>query len=104
MQFGAFLVGWRYSTSESIFSIQVFYRTTPHPILLCLQDPETQQELFDFAKRGCEAFESYKQLCDEYVDQYGPIMIGIAVSYLQPEQFCTRLGYCSPEQTLPAVA
>lgn len=64
-----------------------------------LVDPETQKEIFDFAKQGCEAFDDYKDMCVEYVDQYGPLVIGMAISYLQPEPFCARLGYCPATPT-----
>ena len=59
-----------------------------------MQDPENQKELLDFAKRACDSFEDYKDQCLEYVDMYGPMVIGIAISYLQPQPLCTRLGYC----------
>lgn len=63
-----------------------------------LQDPDNQKELIDFAKNSCEAFDQYKEQCREYVELYGPMLIGIAVSYLQPGPLCNRLGYCpSPD-------
>lgn len=62
--------------------------------MVVVQDPENQKELLDFAKRACDSFEEYKEQCVEYVDMYGPMIIGIAISYLQPQPLCTRLGYC----------
>lgn len=67
--------------------------------LVSLQDPNTQQEIMDFAKQGCDSFEDYKAQCIEYIDMYGPMVFGIAISYLQPVPFCTRLGYCTPTAT-----
>lgn len=64
-----------------------------------LMDPNTQQEIMDFAKQGCDTFEDYKPQCIEYIDMYGPMVFGIAISYLQPVPFCTRLGYCTPTAT-----
>jgi len=58
------------------------------------QDPDTQKEVFDYVKQGCETFDSYKEQCVEYVDQYGPLVFGMVLTYLQPEPFCTQMGYC----------
>ena len=50
----------------------------------------------DYAKQGCDTFQDYKATCIEYIDMYGPMIFGIAISYLEPISFCTRLGYCTP--------
>ena len=52
--------------------------------------------ILSYAKSGCEAFESYKDQCEEYIDEYGPMLFAVLISYLQPEPFCSQMGYCPP--------
>jgi saposin len=59
-----------------------------------IMNPDTQAQIKDFVKSGCDAFEDYKDTCVEYVETYAPMIFGMAVSYLQPGPFCARLGYC----------
>lgn len=59
-----------------------------------LQNPDIQKEVLDFAKQSCDSFDDYKDQCVEYIDMYGPMAFGMMITYLQPLQFCTRIGYC----------
>jgi saposin len=59
-----------------------------------LQDPELQQQALAYAKDACDSFQDYKAQCQEYVDQYGPLIFSMGAAYLQPDPVCTRLGYC----------
>ncbi|GAB4819732.1 hypothetical protein N2152v2_006778 [Parachlorella kessleri] len=61
-----------------------------------IQDPQTQREILAYAKQGCEVFQDYKQQCETYVELYGPLILSMALQYLQPQQLCTRMGYCKP--------
>jgi saposin len=59
-----------------------------------LTNPETQQEVMEYAKQACSVMEEYKEQCEQYVQLYGPLVFTMAVSYLQPGPLCERLGYC----------
>jgi len=60
-----------------------------------LTNPETQQEVMEYAKQACSVMEEYKEQCEQYVQLYGPLVFTMAVSYLQPGPLCERLGYCN---------
>jgi len=59
-----------------------------------LQNPDNQKAVLDYAKQSCDSFDDYKDQCMEYIDMYGPMMFTLMVTYLEPQQFCTRIGYC----------
>jgi saposin len=71
------------------------------PPFSCTQDPTTQRQILDYAKQGCEVFQDFKQQCETYVDVYGPLVLNMALQYLQPMPLCTRMGYC---QAVPHAA
>lgn len=63
-------------------------------IAAIIQNPENQQQVFDLMKQGCSVLGSFEQMCDDIVDEYGPMLMATIVAYMQPEQVCTDLGYC----------
>lgn len=64
-----------------------------------VQNPQNQQEVFDFLKQGCTVLQTFEQTCDEFVDEFGPILIVSILSVLVPEELCTEMGYCESVQT-----
>lgn len=62
-----------------------------------LQDPKTQIELIEYAREGCSLLQDYKEQCVQYVQMYGVMLINLAINYLQPDQVCTTLGYCTAQ-------
>jgi hypothetical protein len=48
----------------------------------------------DYAKTMCAAFDDYRPQCEAAVEDYGQVAFDMAIAYLQPDQVCTRLGYC----------
>jgi len=61
---------------------------------MLLQNPDNQKQMKEYVKQGCKAFESFKDDCKEFVEDYFPMAVGIVLSYLQPELLCAQLGYC----------
>ncbi|PSC71700.1 proactivator polypeptide-like [Micractinium conductrix] len=59
-----------------------------------LSDPKTQAEVLDYAKEGCAMFQDFKDQCEAYVTLYGPLVLNMAISYLQPDSLCSTMGYC----------
>jgi hypothetical protein len=49
-------------------------------------NPELQQQMVDYAKQACSVFPSFQASCEADVDQYAPMVFGMALAYLQPEQ------------------
>lgn len=49
-------------------------------------NPELQAEVVDYAKQACSVFPSFQATCEADVDQYAPMVFGMALAYLQPEQ------------------
>jgi hypothetical protein len=41
--------------------------------------------------------QDYKEQCVQYVQMYGVMLINLAINYLQPDQVCTALGYCTAQ-------
>jgi hypothetical protein len=68
-------------------------------VFIFLQNPDTQQQVLDFVKETCDGFDQYKDDCLSAVDTYGPLAFGMMITYLQPLQFCTRIGYCPVQAT-----
>lgn len=64
-----------------------------------VQNPQNQQEVFDFLKQGCTVLQTFEETCDEFVDEFGPILIVSILSVLVPEELCTEMGYCESVQT-----
>jgi hypothetical protein len=59
-------------------------------------NPELQAQVVDYAKQACSVFPSYQATCEADVDQYAPMVFGMALAYLQPEQVCVQLKMCPP--------
>lgn len=49
-------------------------------------NPELQAQVVDYAKQACSVFPSFQATCEADVDQYAPMVFGMALAYLQPEQ------------------
>lgn len=59
-----------------------------------LANPQTQEEILEYAREGCGLFTDFKQQCLQYVNLYGPLVLNMGLTYLQPETLCAQLGYC----------
>lgn len=49
-------------------------------------NPEIQVQLVDYAKQACSLVPSLTDTCKADVDQYAPMVFGMVLAYLQPEQ------------------
>ena len=49
-------------------------------------NPELQAQLVDYAKQACAVFPSFQPTCEADVDQYAPMVFGMMLAYLQPDQ------------------
>jgi hypothetical protein len=61
--------------------------------------PQLQDQATDMAKTACAALEKagtadLAQKCREGVDQYAPLVFGMALAYLQPGTLCSQIGLC----------
>lgn len=54
-------------------------------------NPELQTQLVDYAKQACGLIPSFVDSCVADVDQYAPMVFGMILAYLQPEQVSSRL-------------
>ena len=66
-----------------------------------IQEPENQKEVFDFIKQGCSILPQLEDICDQFVDEFGPLLILSIVSVLDPDTLCIEMGYCSMTQSKP---
>lgn len=51
-----------------------------------IANPELQTQLVDYAKQACALIPSFSASCTTDVDQYAPMVFGMILAYLQPEQ------------------
>jgi len=49
-------------------------------------NPELQVQLVEYAKQACELVPSLADSCKADVDQYAPMVFGMILAYLQPDQ------------------
>jgi hypothetical protein len=49
-------------------------------------NPQIQVQLVDYAKQACALVPSFADSCQADVDQYAPMLFGMVLAYLQPEQ------------------
>eukprot|EP00887_Chlorella_sp_A99_P007294 scaffold2.g7294.t1 len=60
------------------------------------------------AAAASNRLQDFKAQCIQYVELYAPLVLNMAITYLQPEPLCARLGYCPapppPAQPVLAVA
>ena len=66
-----------------------------------IQEPENQKEVFDFIKQGCSVLPQLEDICDQFVDEFGPLLILSIVSVLDPDTLCTEMGYCGMTESKP---
>jgi hypothetical protein len=59
-----------------------------------IANPNVQAQLVDYAKQACTLIQSLSTQCQADVDQYAPMVFGMALAYLQPEQVCVQLNLC----------
>jgi len=59
-------------------------------------NPELQGQLIEYAKQACAVFPSFQPTCEADVDQYAPMVFGMMLAYLQPDQVCIQLKMCPP--------
>lgn len=89
---------------QKLVSMEVPLQPSPEDCATCedvvaqaaaiVQNPDNQQRAFDLIKQGCSILSSFEQQCDDAVDEYGPMVMQLIVSYLQPQELCAELGYC----------
>ena len=51
---------------------------------------------------ACKSFQDYEEMCEQYVDTYGPIVINLLLTYAQPQLVCNELGFCTASSGLAA--
>lgn len=51
-----------------------------------LANPQFQAQLVDYAKQACGLIATLAEQCRADVDQYSPMVFGMVLAYLQPEQ------------------
>lgn len=49
-------------------------------------NPELQAQLMAYAKQACAVFPTVQPTCEADVDQYAPMVFGMMLAYLQPDQ------------------
>eukprot|EP00775_Hariotina_reticulata_P009999 gene9999-10153_t len=59
-------------------------------------NPELQVQLVEYAKQACQLVPSLTASCQADVDQYAPMVFGMILAYLQPDQVCVQLKLCPP--------
>eukprot|EP00877_Chromochloris_zofingiensis_P012903 jgi/Chrzof1/7867/Cz02g39120.t1 len=59
-----------------------------------LANPQFQAQLVDYAKQACGLIATLAEQCRADVDQYSPMVFGMVLAYLQPEQVCTEIKMC----------
>lgn len=57
-------------------------------------NPDLQQQMVDYAKQACTLVASMTTQCQADVDQYAPMVFGMVLAYLQPEQVCEQVHFC----------
>jgi hypothetical protein len=68
-------------------------------------NPNVQAQLVEYAKQACQLIQSLSVQCQADVDQYAPMVFGMALAYLQPEQVCVQLNMCpAPSRGFAAFA
>jgi hypothetical protein len=61
-----------------------------------LANPDIQTQLVTYAKEACNLIQSLSAQCKADVDQYAPMVFGMALAYLQPDQVCAQINMCPP--------
>ncbi|KAK9812736.1 hypothetical protein WJX72_002865 [[Myrmecia] bisecta] len=59
-----------------------------------LHDPNTQKEIIEYAKEACAVLKQMEDQCDVYVETYGPLVLNMAMQYLQPNLCPSSAGPC----------
>jgi hypothetical protein len=67
-------------------------------------NPELQTQLVDYAKQACGLIPSFADSCVADVDQYAPMVFGMILAYLQPEQVCVQLKLCPPPSMMQSIS
>jgi saposin len=67
---------------------------------------QTEEEILVSLKKSCDLFSviDYKQKCEDFLDHYGPYIIQMISSDVQPKVACQSLGICEKDSqiTLPS--
>lgn len=69
-------------------------------IATIIQEPENQKEVLEYLKQGCVAASTLQETCEDFVDDFGSILIVSIAAALVPDDVCTTMGYCSQRQEL----
>lgn len=69
-----------------------------HPPVL----QDVQKEVLDYMHDACKSFQDYEEMCEQYVDTYGPIVFNLLLTYAQPQLVCNELGFCKASTGLSA--
>jgi len=61
-----------------------------------LANPDIQMQIVAYAKEACNLIQTLSAQCQADVDQYAPMVFGMALAYLQPDQVCAQINMCPP--------
>lgn len=70
-------------TTSCLPALQQVVITEMHQLVA---NPQIQVQLVDYAKQACALVPSFADSCKADVDQYAPMLFGMVLAYLQPEQ------------------
>ncbi|KAJ8022464.1 Prosaposin [Holothuria leucospilota] len=66
-----------------------------------LNNPATQQMILQDIENLCNDLGSLGPQCQQYVSEYGPLVINFLLQYLDPTAICGDIGFCSAVSTPP---
>uniref|UniRef100_A0A8C9TI50 Prosaposin n=1 Tax=Scleropages formosus TaxID=113540 RepID=A0A8C9TI50_SCLFO len=60
-----------------------------------LEQNATEAEIEDAVKKVCNFLpDSYKEECDQLIEQYGPVMVQLLLQMMDPDFVCMKVGAC----------
>jgi hypothetical protein len=68
-------------------------------------DPEFQSEVDKFLEKVCKNLGDYAEMCENYVEQYAPLVFAVALDYLRPAVICVDfLHVCHHHSPPPSLS
>ncbi|XP_071829151.1 uncharacterized protein [Apostichopus japonicus] len=65
-------------------------------VVTILNNPSTQQQILQELETLCNDLgPSIGPQCQQYVSEYGPLVINFLLQYLDPASVCSQIGFCS---------
>jgi hypothetical protein len=67
---------------------------------------KTEEEIMKSLKESCDLFSvvNLKQQCQDFLEQYGPYLIQMVSSDVEPKVACQSIGVCEKSQLLSAIS